>query len=171
VSYHELEKMMAKSISNMQIKDLVVSLALFLLPVVFLALSLATSGYWSSVLDALLGRYAVYGVPSNPWREWLPFFLLAEFAFVLPSCLAIVLVRGLGSSFLGLVTNVCLNLLASVAFGFSMVLASIFYLWFWGPQIVGSVGSSFLFWSSMSIAFALQLANGYRIARQTSEVS
>lgn len=159
--------MIVKGLTNVQIRDLVVNLALLPFPFIFLVLNLVRSGYWRNALDALRNGYTISGVPSNPWREFLPFFLLAVLAFALLSCLAIVLVKGLEPSFLRLVTNVTLSLLASVAFGFAMDLASIFYLWFENTQVVGSVGSPLLFWSSMLVSFALQLINSYRITLAT----
>lgn len=145
-----------------QLRYLFASLVLSTIPILMLALTLVKSGRWRDALSALLGKYTVLGVPNNPWREFLP-FLLTIFVFVFFSWLAAMVVTNSRPGLGKLVLGALLNLPASIAFGISMVFASISYLWFQGSPVIGSLGSPILFWSSLCLSLVVLSANCYRL--------
>lgn len=146
-----------------QLKNLIVGLVLFPLPVLMLVFTLVKSGYWKDAINALRGEYVISGVPSNPWREFLPLFSLAMLVFVVASWLANVVVKSSQPTLLRLIASAFLILLASIAFSTSMVFASTSYLWFQDIVLIGSIGSPILFRMSLLFSLVVLIANCYRM--------
>jgi hypothetical protein len=156
--------MIIKSTLDKQFKDMIVGLALFPLPVLVLIFTLIKSGHWKDALSAFRGEYTISGVPSNPWREFLPLFSLSILVFVGSSWLATVTAKSSQPTSLKLITGAFLILLASIAFGMSMVFASVSHLWFRDAPVIGSVGSPILFWLSLLLSLVVLIVNCYRLA-------
>src|SRR5687767_3580612 len=49
------------------LRDLIVSAVLLLLPVFALIAGLIEVGAWPDALDALAGKFTMFGLPNNPW--------------------------------------------------------------------------------------------------------
>lgn len=150
------------SILHKQYRSLVIGLSLSLLPVLVLIFTLAKSGHWKDALGAFWGKYTVAGVPSNPWLEFLPLFCLSLLVFVGSSWLASAIAESPQSTWLKLVVIIPLILLASAAFGGSMVYASVVNLWFQDSPVIGLPTSSILFWLSSLLSVALLIASCLR---------
>ena len=144
-------------------------LALSTVPILMLIFTLVRSGHWRGALSALAGKYTAFGIPGNPWRDFLPSFLLAISVFIFFSWLAAMVARRSRPSPGKLLLSVLLNLPASVAFGISMELASISHLWFADYLVIGSPTSPILSWSSLCLSLVVLSANCYRLMLRHSD--
>ncbi len=154
-----------------QLKCSITSLALSVIPVLMLVFTLIKSGYWGNALNALRGKYTILGVPSNPWRDFTPLFSFVILVLVGSSWLAAIIAKGSQPSLGRSMCIILLNLLASIAFGMSMVFASISYLWFQSASVIGQLGSPILFWSSLCFSLIVLVMNCYRLMLSNSALS
>jgi hypothetical protein len=141
-----------------------VSLGLSILPAVVLVIGLMRAGCLGEALLALRGSYLSHGVPDNPWVEFVPYFGLPLAAFIGLSWALSVVLRCSWPVPLRLAIGVLVVSLASVAYGWSMVLASLAYLWFQDLLVIGDIGSPVLFWASMFISFVSLGLSHYGLA-------
>lgn len=144
--------------ARVQLGDLVVILFLMSLSFGLLVLNLVWSGSWTDAVKAIRGEYTVFGVPHNPWFEFLPFFVLSLVGLLIFSWLSIVASKSIQFLWLRVTVSVILNLIASLAFAISTTGAFIVHWWFQqGPVIAKGLLPSF--WPSMIISFLLLTAN------------
>lgn len=133
-----------------------------LVSVLVLVFTLVQSGYWNDAVNALVGKYTTLGLPSNPWLDFLPFFLPTVFLSVLFSWLASTAARGTSPITVKLPLSILLSLAASVTFGFAIVLASTSYLWFQGFSVIGVRGSPVLFWLPFCLLLIVLIRSCYK---------
>ncbi|MCP4596586.1 hypothetical protein [Neptuniibacter sp.] len=158
------------NIISKQLKYSAVHLMLSLLPILTLVFTLIRSDRLKDAVSALKNEYFILGVPSNPWQEFLPLFSSTILAFIGFSWLVGFIARNSQSSWWKLPASILLIILAAVAFGLSMVFASLFHLWFQHAPIIGSLGSSSLFWVSFGLSLVVLIIGVWTTATERTEV-
>ncbi len=148
-------------------KLLCMCVTLSMVPILVSIIVLVQFRYWSDAVNALMGKYTPFGLPSNPWLDFLPIFVPMVFLFALLSWFAAIAAGSSLQSTVKLILSVLLSLVASMAFGFSMVLALNSYIWFQGLPVIGMQGSPAQFWFPFCFSFAVLLMICYRMGNLT----
>jgi hypothetical protein len=116
-------------------------LFLGMLPVLVLVFTLNRNNVLDESLAALQGEYVIFGVPTNPWRDILPAFLITILVSLCAAGLGIFLIKyPIRNPFLEKLKPVLSFIIAAtaaIAFEYSILQALISHLYFQDRLVLG----------------------------------